>query len=156
MMSNLSMQASLPPAASQDQPRVTFLTERNTLRVASVILLLLAWQIAGMMTDPYILPTPVEVAVAWWQLTVSGELITAAGASVFVFILGFAIGAGAWHPAGHRNRSVAAAARFLRHLRDDLLVDAVDRAPTAAWWCGSGLHSRPSWCWSSFPRSGRW
>jgi ABC-type nitrate/sulfonate/bicarbonate transport system permease component len=91
MMSNLSMQASLPPAASLDQPRVTFLTERNTLRVASVVLLLLAWQIAGMMTDPYILPTPVAVAVAWWQLTVSGELITAAGASVFVFILGFAL-----------------------------------------------------------------
>ena len=29
--------------------------------------------------------------MAWWQLTLSGELITAAGASVFVFILGFAI-----------------------------------------------------------------
>jgi sulfonate transport system permease protein len=90
MMSNLSMRTFLPTAAGLDQPRVTFLTERNTLRVASVILLLVAWQIAGMMTDPYILPTPVEVAVAWWQLTVSGELITAAGASVFVFILGFA------------------------------------------------------------------
>src|SRR3954451_21669807 len=43
-----------------------------------------------MMTDPYILPTPVEGAVAWWQLTLSGEMITAAGASVFVFVLGFA------------------------------------------------------------------
>src|ERR1700754_1952865 len=78
------------PGAAQDRPRVTFFLERNTLRVLSIIVLLVAWQIGGMLTDPYILPTPVEVAVSWWQLTVSGELITAAGASVFVFILGFA------------------------------------------------------------------
>ena len=92
MMSNLSIAGTVAAGvATQDQPRVTFLTERNTLRVASVIVLLVVWQIAGMMTDPYILPTPVEVAVSWWQLTVSGELITAAGASVFVFVLGFAI-----------------------------------------------------------------
>jgi NitT/TauT family transport system permease protein len=90
-MSNMSTPATVPHIIARDRPRVTFLAERNTLRVASIIVLLLAWQIGGMMTDPYILPTPVEVAVAWWQLTLSGELITAAGASVFVFILGFAI-----------------------------------------------------------------
>jgi NitT/TauT family transport system permease protein len=90
-MSNMSTPSTVPHVIAQDRPRVTFLAERNTLRVASIILLLLIWQIGGMMTDPYILPTPMEVAVAWWQLTLSGELITAAGASVFVFILGFAI-----------------------------------------------------------------
>jgi ABC-type nitrate/sulfonate/bicarbonate transport system permease component len=73
------------------QERVTFLTERNTLRVASVLILLAVWQIAGMCTDPYILPTPVEVAQSWWRLTLSGELIIASGASVFVFVLGFSI-----------------------------------------------------------------
>ena len=90
-MSDLSVPASLPPVVRQDQPRVTFLTERNTLRVASVIVLLVVWQIGGMMTDPFILPTPIEVAKSWWQLTLSGELITAAGASVIVFMIGFAI-----------------------------------------------------------------
>jgi NitT/TauT family transport system permease protein len=71
-------------------PRITFITERNTLRVGSVIFLLVVWQIAGMFAEPYILPTPVEVAKSWWTLTISGELPQAAGASVFVFLLGFA------------------------------------------------------------------
>jgi len=90
MSNSTAAHAPSPLAAAQDQPRVTFLTERNTLRVVSVIVLLVVWQIGGMLTEPYILPTPVEVAKSWWQLTVSGELITAAGASVFVFVLGFA------------------------------------------------------------------
>jgi NitT/TauT family transport system permease protein len=91
MSSLTSTPASLPPAIERERPRVTFLTERNTLRVASVIVLLIVWQLGGMATDPYILPTPVAVAQSWWQLTLSGELISAAGASVLVFILGFSI-----------------------------------------------------------------
>jgi NitT/TauT family transport system permease protein len=91
MVSTQSTPAVLPPAAGLDRPRVTFLTERNTLRVASVIVLLVLWQIGGMMTDPFVLPTPVAVAKSWWALTLSGELISAAGASVTVFIIGFAI-----------------------------------------------------------------
>ncbi len=77
--------------AAGDKPRTTFWAEKNTLRVASVILLLAIWQIGGMTTESYILPTPAEVAVSWWKLMLTGELLTAAGASVFVFILGFAI-----------------------------------------------------------------
>jgi NitT/TauT family transport system permease protein len=84
-------QAPPAPTARRDRPRVTFLQERNTLRVISILVLLAIWQIGGMTTEPYILPTPVEVMKSWWQLTLSGELITAAGASVFVFVLGFTI-----------------------------------------------------------------
>ena len=73
-----------------DRPRVTFWLEKNTLRVASVIVLLVLWQIAGMSTETYVLPTPVDVFASWWKLTLSGELITAAGSSAFVFLLGFA------------------------------------------------------------------
>lgn len=74
-----------------DRPRTTFWLEKNTLRVISVIVLLVAWQIGGMTTEEYILPTPAQVAISWWKLTMSGELIVAAGASVFVFVLGFAL-----------------------------------------------------------------
>ena len=74
-----------------DRPRTTFWLEKNTLRVISVLVLLVAWQIGGMTTEEYILPTPVQVAISWWKLTLSGELIVAAGASVFVFVLGFAL-----------------------------------------------------------------
>src|SRR5262245_1462071 len=89
-MSQSTLSQAPPVITGRDRPRVTFLQERNTLRVISILVLLAAWQIGGMMTEPYILPTPVEVAKSWWQLTLSGELITAAGASVFVFVLGFA------------------------------------------------------------------
>lgn len=77
--------------AAADRPRTTFWLEKNTLRVASVIVLLALWQLAGMATESYVLPTPVEVAVSWWNLTKSGELPSAAMASVFVFVLGFAL-----------------------------------------------------------------
>ena len=94
-----------------DRPRVTFWLEKNTLRVASVIVLLVLWQIAGMSTETYVLPTPVDVFASWWKLTLSGELITAAGSSAFVFLLGFAaalvlglplgIATGVSRPLGH-------------------------------------------------------
>ncbi len=91
MTNNVSAEevAFAPNAA--DRPRVTFFLERNTLRLASVVLLLVVWQIVGMQLEPYVLPTPIAVAVAWWKLTLSGELITAAGASIYVFALGFGI-----------------------------------------------------------------
>ena len=78
-----------PTINAADRPRVTFWLEKNTLRVASIIVLLIIWQIAGMSTEAYILPTPLDVFASWWKLTVSGELITAAGSSAFVFLLGF-------------------------------------------------------------------
>jgi NitT/TauT family transport system permease protein len=138
-----------PRIARQDQPRVTFLQERNTLRVASIVLLLVVWQIAGMMTEPYILPTPVEVAKSWWQLTLSGELITAAGASVFVFILGFAFALALGIPLG----IATGVSKPLgdRHLCD-LLVDPVDRAVALlVVWFGLTLETKLVWC--SCPRS---
>jgi ABC-type nitrate/sulfonate/bicarbonate transport system permease component len=91
MSNTTASPAPASPGYAQDQPRVTFMLERNTLRVVSIIVLLVVWQIGGMLTEPYILPTPVEVAQSWWQLMLSGELITAAGASVLVFVLGFTI-----------------------------------------------------------------
>jgi len=73
-----------------DRPRITFWAEKNTLRVASIMVLLIGWQLAGMSTEDYVLPTPLEVFASWWRLTMSGELLTAAGSSAFVFVLGFA------------------------------------------------------------------
>ncbi len=75
--------------AYQDRARVTFAGERNTLRLLSVVVLLVVWQIVGMQTATFVLPTPIDVAVSWWHLMLTGELITAAGASIVVFILGF-------------------------------------------------------------------
>jgi NitT/TauT family transport system permease protein len=77
-------------ARRTEQPRTTFFLEKNTLRVASVVVLLIVWQVVGMNSDPIVLPTPLAVFASWWELMKTGELITAAGASVTVFALGFA------------------------------------------------------------------
>ena len=67
----------------------TFWLERNTLRVASVVVLLAVWELVGLQMESFVLPTPVEVAVAWWKLLLSGELLEASWASILVFISGF-------------------------------------------------------------------
>lgn len=91
MTDNSSAERALLNANAADRPRVTFFLERNTLRLASILLLLIVWQVVGMRLEAYILPTPIEVATAWWHLMLTGELITAAGSSIYVFILGFGL-----------------------------------------------------------------
>jgi NitT/TauT family transport system permease protein len=100
-----------PAALAAPRPKTTFWLERNTLRVASVIVLLVVWELVGLQMESFVLPTPVEVAVAWWNLLLSGELLEASWASIVVFIFGFGaalllgiplgIATGVWRPLGH-------------------------------------------------------
>ena len=84
-------QTSMKRLNVSERPRVTFWAEKNTLRVASVIVLFGVWQIAAMQLEPIVLPSPINVFASWWTLMRNGELISAAGARLFVFSLGFFI-----------------------------------------------------------------
>ena len=60
----------------------------NLVRAASVIVFLLVWEIYGRHTDPILFTYPTAVAVAFWKLLISGELIR----QVFVSLSALAVG----------------------------------------------------------------
>jgi NitT/TauT family transport system permease protein len=61
------------------------------MAVLSAIGFLAVWQVISMNVPPIILPTPAKVAVAFVQLTVSGELIKATLATIWPFAVGLVV-----------------------------------------------------------------
>ncbi len=57
----------------------------------SAVVFLVVWQIVSMNVPPVILPTPAKVAVAFIDLTVSGELIKATAETVWPFTIGLVV-----------------------------------------------------------------
>jgi NitT/TauT family transport system permease protein len=59
------------------------------LRIGSVVLLMLAWQLVGSRINPIYLSTPTKIAAALVEVLASGELLLALGISVAVVFAGF-------------------------------------------------------------------
>jgi NitT/TauT family transport system permease protein len=58
---------------------------------ASAVAFLAIWQIISMNVPPVILPSPAKVAIAFVQLTASGELIKATAETIWPFAIGLVI-----------------------------------------------------------------
>lgn len=80
-----------PRRGSSDKGDGIWLRHPNLIRVTSVAVFLVAWQIYGSQQDPIFLPTPTAVAQAFWELTTNGELFLALRQSLTGFVVGFSI-----------------------------------------------------------------
>jgi ABC-type nitrate/sulfonate/bicarbonate transport system permease component len=61
----------------------------NLIRAASVTIFLVLWEIYGRRTDPILFTYPTAVAVAFWKLLVSGELVRSLLVSLSALAAGF-------------------------------------------------------------------
>lgn len=71
----------------------TYLGSAWTVRLASLSVVLVAWQIVGSMLNPIFLSTPVKIVAALVQLFANGELLPALWLSLAGVAIGFAGGA---------------------------------------------------------------
>lgn len=99
-----------PEATSLDgAPRQRIITEPGTLKVIAFVILIAVWQVVGMTAGTFF-ATPASTVSALVQLIAHGGLLSAAWASIQVFLLGFVvsavigvaigIAAGLWKPFG--------------------------------------------------------
>lgn len=63
------------------------------IQIATAIVILALWEYAGSFANPLLVAVPTEIAVAAWELTVTGELPVAIVESMASFAVGFAIAA---------------------------------------------------------------
>ncbi|HET8726118.1 MAG TPA: ABC transporter permease [Alphaproteobacteria bacterium] len=63
------------------------------LRLATLVILLGGWELAGRDANKLLVAVPSEIALATWDLLVNGELLSATLDSMSTFIVGFAVAA---------------------------------------------------------------
>src|SRR5262245_21382336 len=68
-------------------------TQILLLRLGSVSLLLLAWEIIGLFVSPLFLSPLHETIIALWTLTADGTLLKAAASSLTVLLVGLSVAA---------------------------------------------------------------
>jgi NitT/TauT family transport system permease protein len=112
----------------------------NLIRTASVIVFLILWEIYGRRTDPILFTYPTAIAVAFWKLLISGELVhqllvslsalaAGFGASLVLgVILGLAMG-----------RSRLAEAALQPHINALYATPQVALTPLLMMWLGLGF-----------------
>lgn len=112
----------------------------NIIRSASVLVFLAVWEFCGRRTDPLLFTYPIAIAVAFWQLLGSGELIRqllvslsalAAGFGAALF-LGVALGLA-------MGRSRIAEAVFEPHVNALYATPQVALTPLLMMWLGLGF-----------------
>ena len=112
----------------------------NVIRAASVLVFLAVWEIYGRRTDPLLFTYPTAIAVAFWKLLWSGELIRqllvslsalAAGFGAALF-LGVALGL-------VMGRSRIAEALFEPHVNALYATPQVALTPLLMMWLGLGF-----------------
>jgi ABC-type nitrate/sulfonate/bicarbonate transport system permease component len=82
--------AGAPAALQQDaaEPKPRFWQQRAFYRYGFVILLLTVWEILGPLVNPILFSYPSKIAVAFYELTVSGELPYYAAESLEILFCG--------------------------------------------------------------------
>jgi NitT/TauT family transport system permease protein len=60
-------------------------------RVITLVMLLVVWQLLSVPVGHLLLPSPLEVAPAVWDMLLSGQLVTATASSLVVFFAGYAL-----------------------------------------------------------------
>lgn len=78
---------------SRRMVRVSRLRARNSLRVISVVLMVLIWWLVSLSVDPLFLPSPFAVAKSFVDLIAHDGLLAATLDSLKIFALGFVIAA---------------------------------------------------------------
>ena len=76
------------PAAAAKRPKVSLWQRPALFRYGFAALLLIVWQLAGPYVDPIFFSYPSKIAVAFYNLTVSGELPMFLGQSLEVLLYG--------------------------------------------------------------------
>lgn len=79
-------------AAAHARPRRTQLSDGRVLRVFSVVLILVVWELYGRSTNPILFTYPTAVIGAAYNMTVEGILLGAVGQSLLVLGIGLAAG----------------------------------------------------------------
>jgi NitT/TauT family transport system permease protein len=86
------VQQARPAAAAAAKPQVTarprWLESKALYRYGFTLLILIVWEIAGPYIDPIFFSYPSKIAVAFYELTVSGDLPYYLGQSLQVMVLG--------------------------------------------------------------------
>jgi NitT/TauT family transport system permease protein len=115
---------------------------RRWLRGAIVpVALLVLWQAAcsAGLANVHVLPSPIAVALKWWEWLVSGELLRDASASLYRVLAGFVVGTVLALPLG----LLMGASRRVHALFDPLLqvlrpIPPIAYIPLAILWFGLG------------------
>lgn len=112
----------------------------NLIRTASVIVFLILWEIYGRRTDPILFTYPTAIAVAFWKLLISGELVQ----QLLVSLSALAAGFGASLVLGvilglAMGRSRLAEAALQPHINALYATPQVALTPLLMMWLGLGF-----------------
>ncbi len=112
----------------------------NLIRTASVVLFLLLWELYGRRTDPLLFTYPSAIAVAFWQLIKSGELIRQSLVSLSALGAGFGASLVLGVSLGLiMGRSRIAEAIFQPHVNSLYAMPQVALTPLLMIWLGLGF-----------------
>jgi NitT/TauT family transport system permease protein len=112
----------------------------NLIRTASVVLFLSLWELYGRRTDPLLFTFPSAIAVAFWQLLKSGELIHQSLVSLSALGAGFGASLVLGVSLGLiMGRSRVAEAIFQPHVNSLYAMPQVALTPLLMMWLGLGF-----------------
>jgi NitT/TauT family transport system permease protein len=112
----------------------------NIIRTASVLVFLAVWEFYGRRTDPLLFTYPTAIAVAFWQLLWSGELIRQLLVSLSALAAGFALSLILGVALGlAMGRSRIAEALFEPHVNALYATPQVALTPLLMMWLGLGF-----------------
>ena len=115
----------------------------RTLRIASLVTLAGAWEVAGRSGDPHLLPPLSKVAAVWVDLLISGQLFQALAVSLQALTLGFILSVLFGVPLGLLMGRYRRVESFLEIYMTALLtVPMISFIPFLVIAFGLGLHSR--------------
>jgi ABC-type nitrate/sulfonate/bicarbonate transport system permease component len=118
--------AAAPHAPAAARPGRAFLGA-NLVRLASLVVVLLAWEQYGKSVNPILFTYPTAIAAAFAELTLSGELWTYLQLSLKVILAGLFFGAAVGVPVG----VLMARSRLFEHATD-MYVSALYATPMVA------------------------
>jgi NitT/TauT family transport system permease protein len=112
----------------------------NLIRAASVLMFLSLWELYGRRTDPLLFTFPSAIAVAFWQLLKSGELIRQSLVSLSALGAGFGASLVLGVSLGLiMGRSRVAEAIFQPHVNSLYAMPQVALTPLLMMWLGLGF-----------------
>lgn len=80
------------PVVGERSPTRALYSDTRVLSIASVLVILVVWEIYGRSTNPLLFTAPSRVVAAAAEMLAEGELLTALGQSLFVLAIGLALG----------------------------------------------------------------
>jgi ABC-type nitrate/sulfonate/bicarbonate transport system permease component len=79
------------PIATRKRPGVLSRISIVTWRLITLVVILVLWHLASIPAGKLLLPSPIDVATAVFDLARSGQLLTATASSLVVFLAGYAL-----------------------------------------------------------------